>query len=84
MNVWTLSELAEAAGLRYRNAHDWLERGVIRASIRPRQGSGREVLFSDDDVIDAVLIAATRRVTSLEVLGEAVRRSNSQPVSEDT
>ncbi len=59
--VFTLRELAEAAGVEYRTLHTWLRRGLVRASWRSTTGSGRANLFAMADLLEARILAVLRR-----------------------
>jgi DNA-binding transcriptional MerR regulator len=66
--VWTLPEIARAAGVEYRTIHNWRRRGLISPSVRSVNGSGNTELYSDDDLIHVMLLGALRPFLTMDGL----------------
>jgi DNA-binding transcriptional MerR regulator len=57
----TLPELASVVGVEYRTLHTWLQRGLLRPSLRTSSGTGTPNLFLFEDVVVGQVLADLRR-----------------------
>ncbi len=68
----TLPQLARVIGVEYRTLHSWLKRGLLRPSMQASRGTGMPNLFSDEDAVQAKVIADLRQSgVSFELLAQA-------------
>lgn len=72
----TLPQLAERAGLEYRTAHLWVREGVLVPSIKATDGTGHPNYFSEADVDRA---AGLVRLRNAGVSFEGLRRLIADP-----
>lgn len=78
--AFTLPQLAKAAEIEYRTLHNWLRRGLVRASRRSATGSGRANLFAIADALEARILADLRRAgLDLAALERAAKALQSEP-----
>lgn len=76
----TLPQLAEMVDVEYRTLHSWLERGLLRPSVRTSRGNGIPNLFSVEDAVRAKIIADLRQSgASFDRLQEATQQLDDHP-----
>lgn len=71
---FSLTEIADVAGISYPNAHKWMKDGIFEPSVRGRQGQGRgrNIIFSFHDAFIAGAAGALLRAgCSLETIKTA-------------
>ena len=78
MDVFTISDVATVAGYEESTIRDWLKAAVLKPSVRPPSGRGREMLFSFDDAVAAGLCGSLRRqgvpISVLVKVGQELQR----------
>lgn len=69
MDTFSVSDLAKVSGTADSTIRDWLKADILRPSIRPQSGRGRDVLFDFRDAAIAGIVGSLRRAgMGLEVL----------------
>lgn len=66
--IWTMSEIAQIAGVGYRTLHNWKDRGLFTPSLREAEGSGNASMCTDEDLRKACVLAALRPYLTLDAL----------------
>jgi len=75
--AFTLSQVADIAGIQYRVAHQWLHEGILRGVIKGPSGSGRgrEITFSWWGALTAGIMGSlSRNGCGRRALQEAARQ----------
>ena len=62
MKIFSISDLAKIAGSKESTVRDWLKHEILRPSIRPQSGRGREVIFDFRDAAITGVVGSLRRV----------------------
>ena len=59
-DAYTLPELSRLLDVQYRTLHSWVERGLIRASVKQSTGTGNRNLFDRRDAVTACVLVDLR------------------------
>jgi DNA-binding transcriptional MerR regulator len=71
--LYTMPEAAEAAGIKYRTLHSWMQRGLFQPSV-PAQGTGRPARLTEHEVELCQILGQLRSAgCGLPILEAAVR-----------
>lgn len=62
MKTFSISDLAKISGSKESTVRDWLKHEILRPSIRPQSGRGREAIFDFRDAAITGVIGSLRRV----------------------
>jgi DNA-binding transcriptional MerR regulator len=72
---YTLPQLSKLLNVQYRTLHSWVERGLLRPSVRQSHGTGTPNVFDDRDAVTACILADLRSAgVNFELLRQAAER----------
>lgn len=81
IKLLTLPQVAKIAGIEYRTAHVWMQRGLLRASVCDAAGSGHRAEFSWADAVRARILAELRQLVGMPTLARAATALAEQEIA---